>query len=56
MGSRYEVDGWTFGDRLAIGREEWYYAEIYRGQSLLVALWHGIFARRHYGCVRLKLR
>jgi hypothetical protein len=56
MGSEYEVYGWTFGDRLKIGKDEWHYAEVYRGQSLAAALWHAFRARRHYGCVKLEMR
>jgi hypothetical protein len=56
MGSRYMVFGWTYGDRLGIGTEEWHYAEIYRGQSLMNALWHAFQSRRYYGCVKLEMR
>lgn len=56
MGYRYEVYGWTYGDRLKIGKDEWYYAEVYRGQWLSVALWKAFRARAHYGCVKLEMR
>lgn len=56
MGSKFEVYGWTFGDRLGTGKEEWHYAEVYRGQSLAKALWHALRARRSYGCVKLEMR
>ena len=56
MGSKFEVSGWTFGDRLGIGCDEWHYAEIYRGESLFAALWSAFRARRHYGCVKLEMR
>jgi hypothetical protein len=56
MGNRYEVYGWTYGDRLGTGTETWHYAEVYRGQSLLAALWKAFRARPHYGCVKLEMR
>lgn len=56
MGNKYEVYGWTYGDRLGIGYTEWYYAEIYRGQSMVAALYHALIAKRHYGCVKLEWR
>ncbi len=56
MGNTYEVHGWTYGDRLCIGEDEWYYKELYRGESLLTALWTAFRSRRHYGCVRMEMR
>lgn len=56
MGFRYYVKGWTFGDALGTGADDWYYEEVYGGQSLIMALWHTLRARRHYGCVKLELR
>ncbi len=46
MGNSFEVRGWT-------GTE---YAELYRGESLLLALCVAFRARRHYGCVKLEMR
>jgi len=56
MGNKYNVYGWTYGDRLQRGIDEWYYAEIYRGQYLITALWKSFISRRHYGCVKLEMR
>lgn len=56
MGWAFDVYGWTFGDRHGVGREEWHYAPLYQGNSLLVALWTAFRARAHYGCVKLELR
>lgn len=56
MGWRYEVHGWTFGDRLGTGVEEWHYRPLYQGQWLIRAIWTAFRARRHYGCVKLEMR
>ncbi len=56
MGNTYEVCGWTYGDRLGLGHDEWYYKELYRGESLMSALWTAFKHRRDYGCVKLEIR
>lgn len=56
MGNTYEVCGWTYGDRLGLGHDEWYYKELYRGESLIAALWTAFKHRRDYGCVKLEVR
>ena len=56
MGFRYYVRGWTFGDQLGTGRDEWHEPELYGGQSLIRALWVAFRARRHHGCVKLEMR
>lgn len=56
MGWKFEVHGWTFGDRLGTGMEDWHYAPLYQGQSLFMALCVALRARRHYGCVKVELR
>ena len=56
MGNTYEVCGWAYGDRLGLGRDEWYYKELYRGESLMAALWTTFKHRRNYGCVKLEVR
>jgi hypothetical protein len=56
MGNGYEVYGWTYGDRLGLNKDEWYYKELYRGESLIVALWTVFRCKRQYGCVKLEVR
>jgi len=60
MGNRYCVFGWTkaildYPDGSTL-KGDYYYATLYRGQSLASALWTAFRARRHYGCVKLELR
>ena len=60
MGNRYCVYGWTIASTnypdgvVRVG--EYYYRELYRGQSLAKALWTAFRARRSYGCVKLEMR
>lgn len=56
MGNTYEVYGWTYGDRLGTNKNEWYYKELYRGESLIAALWVAFRSRSHYGCIKLEMR
>lgn len=56
MGNSFEVSGWTFGDRFGNNRPEWYYKELYRGESLIKALWCALRSRGEYGCVKLEMR
>ena len=56
MGWPFDVYGWTFGDHLGTGRDEWHYAPLYQGNSLIRALWTAFWARRHYGAVKLEMR
>lgn len=56
MGNTYEVSGWVFRDRHGFGRPDWHYEEVYRGESLVAALWHAMRARSRYGCVKLEMR
>lgn len=56
MGNTYEVYGWTYGDRLGIGKEEYYYKELYRGESMLVAIWTAFINKKSYGCVKIEIR
>jgi hypothetical protein len=56
MGWPFDVYGWTFGINPVTNREEWHYVAVYQGRSLIAALWHGLRACRHYGCVKLELR
>jgi len=53
---RYEVYAWTLGDRLGIGIEDFYYKELYRGQSIIKMMWHAILGSRHNGLIKIEVR
>lgn len=50
MGWTYEVTMWVQGD------EGWYYADAYRGESLISAVIATMKARKKSGCVRFTWR
>lgn len=57
MGNSFTVSGWTLGDPHSItGVLGWYYKDLYRGESLIAALWCALRARRSYGCVKVEMR
>lgn len=58
MGTRFCVDAWLRDEVRANGVTsiEYTYSPVYRGSSLLVALYRAARARRTSGCVRIEWR
>jgi hypothetical protein len=56
MGTRYEVISWLTGQPGGCGPERYGDVQVWCGQSLVVAIWETIKARRKSSCVRLVLR
>jgi hypothetical protein len=58
MGNSYEVYGYTYGEPHGISgeKQQFYYKELYRGESFLAALAVLMLKRRSYGCVKLEVR
>jgi len=51
MCNTFEVYGWA-----ATEERGFHYQELYRGESLFMALCVALRARRHYGCVKMEMR